>query len=79
MVEKKLKCNSSNNGNGISSNIYTVEINNDSNLIIVSENVGYCTKCFKKIDVGLRFCDRECQREYYAEINSDLSGFCEGN
>ncbi len=75
MTEKKIKCNTYSDNK----DTYTVEINNDGNLIIISESYGYCAKCFKKIDVGLRFCDRGCQREYYEEINSDLSGFYEGD
>jgi len=49
------------------------EINNDGNVIRVSEDLGYCEKCFKKIESG-RFCCWECRREFYAEVRYDSFG-----
>ena len=50
------------------------ELNNDGNIIRVSESgYGYCEKCFKKIDSG-RFCSHECRREFYTEVNKDTFG-----
>jgi len=50
------------------------EVNNDGNVIRVSESgYGYCEKCFKKIDRG-RFCSWECRLEFYAECSKDIYG-----
>lgn len=52
------------------------ELNNDSSYIMVN-NIGYCLKCGAELDelANEPFCDRECKREYYAEIRKDLNGF----
>jgi len=51
-----------------------IELNNDANYVFVFEEIGYCLKCGKPLLSG-KFCDDDCRRDYYAEINYDLGGF----
>jgi hypothetical protein len=53
-----------------------LELNNDNTYVVSVKNVSYCTKCGKKLDDDKKdFCDRECRREYFAEIQRDLGAF----
>lgn len=51
-----------------------LQITNDANYLVTSKQSEYCLKCGAKIEFG-RFCDVECKREFYSEVNRDLNGF----
>ena len=55
-------------------NLYIHELDNNANTIITPAKTTYCMKCGKKLNENSldRFCDRECRKEYYAEIRKDI-------
>lgn len=53
-----------------------LQMTNDANYIMVSNKSEYCFKCGKELDENSLdiFCDRECKKDYYAEIKKDYDG-----
>jgi hypothetical protein len=54
-------------------NTYIIEENNDANSRVHSIKTVYCQKCGKVLDEDSlsRFCDSDCRRNYFEEINNN--------